>query len=215
MKKTSTKAEPIKIELAAAEKVALEQIVRRGKSEQRIVGRAKIILQLAAGKNNSQIARQLETDRSKVLLWRGRWREEWEWRREQVGEEKPLLRVVEEMLSDKARAGAPATFSAEQIVQIIAVACEKPEDAGRPISHWSVRELADEVLKRGIVQHISRRSVGRFLKSGGVKTGQGGVLVDGETSRPRAIYGTGERSLRFIQSGAGVSRKRSRGGQRG
>ena len=171
MKKTSTKAEPKKIELSAEEKVALEQIVRRGTGEQRIVGRAKIILKLAAGENHSRIARQLEIDRSKVLLWRGRWLTEWKRLKEQVCEAKPLLRVVEELLSDKARTGAPALFSAEQIVQIIAIAGEKPEEAGRPISHWSVRELADEALKRQIVVQISRRSVGRFLKSGGVKTG--------------------------------------------
>jgi putative transposase len=171
MEKTGTKAKLIKIELAAEEKVALEQIVRRGKSEHRIVGRAQIILKLAAGENNSRIARQLEVDRSKVLLWRGRWHAEWAELKARVGETKPLVGVIEELLSDKARAGAPASFSAEQIVQIIAIACEKPEDAGRPISHWSVRELADEALKRGIVVQISRRTVGRFLKSGGVKTG--------------------------------------------
>jgi putative transposase len=171
MEKISTKSEPIKIELSAEEKSALEQIVRRAKSEHRIVGRAKIILKLAAGENNSQIARQLEVDRSKVLLWRGRWWEEWARLKEQVSEAKPLLKVVEEMLSDKPRAGAPATFSAEQIVQIMAISCEKPEDSQRPISHWTVRELADEALKREIVEQISRRSVGRFLKAGGVKTG--------------------------------------------
>lgn len=171
MEKTGTKADLIKIELSAEEKIALEQIVRRGTSEHRIVGRAKIILKLAAGENNSQIARQLEVDRSKVLLWRGRWHQEWAELKVRVGEAKPLLKVIEELLSDKARAGAPAIFSAEQIVQIIAIACEKPEDAGRPISHWSVRELAEEALKRRIVGQISRRSVGRFLKSGGVKTG--------------------------------------------
>ncbi len=82
-----------------------------------------------------------------------------------------MLKVVEEMLSDKARAGAPTTFSAEQIVQITAIACEKPEDSERPISHWTARELADEALKRRIVEQISPRSVGRFLKSGGLKTG--------------------------------------------
>ena len=171
MEKTSTKAEPIKIELSAEEKVALEQIVRRGKSEHRIVGRAKIILKLAAGENNSQIARQLEIDRGKVLLWRGRWLTEWERLKAQVCEAKPLLRMVKEVLSDKPREGAPATFSAEQIVQIIAISCEKPEDSERPISHWSARELADEALKRQIVEQISPRSVGRFLKSGGLKTG--------------------------------------------
>ena len=162
MKKTSTKAEPKKIELSAEEKVALEQIVRRGTSEHRIVGRAKIILKLAAGENNSQIARQLEIDRSKVLLWRGRWLTEWKRLKQQVCEAQPLRRVIQEILSDKARAGAPASFSAEQIVQIIAISCEKPEDAGRPISHWTARELADEALKREIVGRISRRSVGRF-----------------------------------------------------
>lgn len=170
MEKISTKAEPIKIELSAEEKGALEQIVRRATSEHRIVGRAKIILKLAAGENNSKIARQLEIDRGKVLLWRSRWHEEWGSLKAQVSEAKPILKLVEEVLSDKAREGAPATFSAEQIVQIIAISCEKPEDSGRPISHWSARELADEALKRQIVGQISRRSVGRFLKSGGLKT---------------------------------------------
>ncbi len=130
MEKISTKSELSKIELSTEEKVVLEQIVRRGKSEQRLVGRAKIILKLAAGENNSQIARQLEIDRSTVLTWRGRWREEWEWRRSQVSEAKPLLRLVEEVLSDKPRAGAPSIFAAEEIVQIIAISCEKPEDRG-------------------------------------------------------------------------------------
>ena len=160
------------IELSVEEKAALEQLVRRGKTAHRIVVRAKIILKLAAGENNSQIARQLEIDRGQVLSWRGRWLQEWEGLKAQVCEAKPLLSLVEEVLSDKPRAGAPASFTAEQIVQIMAVACEKPEESGRPISHWSARELADESLKRKIVEQISPRSVGRFLKSGGIKTGQ-------------------------------------------
>ena len=55
------------------------------------------------------------------------------------------------------RPGAPATFSAEQWCQIIALACEPPEASGRPISHWTPRELADEACKRGIVATISKR----------------------------------------------------------
>ena len=62
------------------------------------------------------------------------------------------------------RPGTPATFSAEQICRIIAVACEEPEESGRPISEWTPRELADEVVKREIVESISPRQVGRFLK---------------------------------------------------
>src|SRR2546425_6097364 len=42
--------------------------------------------------------------------------------------------------------------------------CEKPSESERPISHWSQREIADKVMRRGLVPSISQRSVGRFLK---------------------------------------------------
>ena len=42
------------------------------------------------------------------------------------------------------------------------MACETPEKSGRPVSHWTPRKLADEVVKRGIVPSISVRHVGRF-----------------------------------------------------
>ena len=62
--------------------------------------------------------------------------------------------------------GYRAKFTAEHVTQILAVACEEPEKCGRPITHWTPRELADEVIKRGIVESISPRQVGRFLKIG-------------------------------------------------
>ena len=77
-----------------------------------------------------------------------------------------FLGLIAEILDDAPRPGGPATFSPEQIVQIVAVACEPPEKSGRPISHWTHRELADEVKKRQIVKDIAPRSVGRFLKTG-------------------------------------------------
>ncbi len=51
-------------------------------------------------------------------------------------------------------------------MQVVAVACEQPQSSNRPISHWTPRELALEVVKRGIVPEISPRSVARFLKRG-------------------------------------------------
>jgi putative transposase len=77
-----------------------------------------------------------------------------------------LRTLLEQVLDDAPRPGKPATFSPEQIVQIVALACEPPEKSGRPISHWTARELADEAKKRQIVRDISPRSVGRFLKTG-------------------------------------------------
>ncbi len=74
------------------------------------------------------------------------------------------------VLSDEQRPGGPGKFSLEQVVQIVAVACEQPTSSRRPISHWTPRELAAEVVKRGIVEEISPRSVGRNLKRGNAAT---------------------------------------------
>ena len=93
------------------------------------------------------------------------------------GSDKALTTMIVQALADHPRSGAPATFTAEQIVQIVAVACEDPADSGRPVSHWTPREVAEEVRKRGLVETISTRSVGRFLKSGGFVAPSGRVLA--------------------------------------
>ena len=66
--------------------------------------------------------------------------------------------------SDRQRPGTTKSFTVEQVVKIVALACESPEKSERPVSHWTPSELADEAIKRGIVEKISPRSVGRFLK---------------------------------------------------
>ena len=73
-------------------------------------------------------------------------------------------------MSDAHRSGSPGKFSAEQVAQIIAIACEVPQDSGYPVSHWTAQEIALEAEKRGIVNSISERQVGRFLKRGGSTT---------------------------------------------
>ncbi len=79
---------------------------------------------------------------------------------------------VLERLVDAPRPGGPATFSLEQILQLFAIACEKPETYGRAISHWTARELADEMIKQGIVESISPRHVGRLLDEADLKLHQ-------------------------------------------
>jgi putative transposase len=85
--------------------------------------------------------------------------------------------AVVERWQDTPRSGALCTFSPEQWCQIMALACEPPTNAGRPISHWTPRELADEAIKRGIVATISERHVGRFLKSGRAQTASQSLLA--------------------------------------
>jgi putative transposase len=77
-----------------------------------------------------------------------------------------LAQAIAAVLADAPRPGAPGTFTAEQVVQIITLACRPPEQLGRPVAAWTPRELADEAVKQGIVDTISPRTVGRFLNGG-------------------------------------------------
>lgn len=63
------------------------------------------------------------------------------------------------------RRGSPGTFSAAQVCEILAVACEPPEQSGRPSTHWTRNELREEVITRGLVENISASQVGRYLRA--------------------------------------------------
>ena len=138
-------------------------------TSQRLFERCQIILMSAAGVSNIEQGRRLGMDRQRARRWRRRWAECKEHLAiaEQGGaSDKDLAKLIKEILSDAPRAGVTPKFSAEQLTQIIAVACEPPEDSGRPVTHWTPPELATEVIKRGIVESISPRHVDRLLKGG-------------------------------------------------
>jgi transposase len=168
----SSGPQPMPIKLTERQKTTLEQITRRQTASQNLVRRAKIILTIAAGKNNQQTAQRLALHRETVITWRERWLRATPSllvaEQEAVGAQE-WLGLIETVLADAPRSGTPVTFSPEDIVQIVAVACEKPELSDRPISHWTPWELADEVIQRKIVTTISPRSVGRFLDEADLK----------------------------------------------
>jgi transposase len=115
-----------------------------------------MILAAAEGKRNAEIAREVGVSVDTVRSWRMRW----------IGlQAVPLSEVsVVERLTDVQRPGRPSEITAEQTCQIVALACEQPKE--RPISHWTGREIADEVMRRGILQEISPRHAARLLKRG-------------------------------------------------
>ena len=80
-----------------------------------------------------------------------------------------LERTIEGCLQDAPRPGRPPDFSPLEIVSIISIACEKPEASGRPISKWTIREIADEAVKCQIVTEISASHVARILRSVNLK----------------------------------------------
>ncbi len=70
---------------------------------------------------------------------------------------------IHSILIDRPRPETPPTFTAQQVVRIIALACEDPQEAGVPVTEWTPRELAQKASERGIVETISARTVERFL----------------------------------------------------
>ena len=163
----SQQASPI--HLSPIQHELLQRMVHRAKSEQRLVKRGHIILEAAQGTSNTKIAQQWQVDYETVRRWRDRWHAAESRLQviEATGKPKLLSQAIEVLLSDEQRPGAPATFTFEQFMQIMALACEKPEAVDRPVSAWTPRELADEAVKRGIVSKISSRTVERFLNRGG------------------------------------------------
>ena len=148
----------ISVVLKQEERAALLRLTRRHSSAQQLVLRARVVLEASEGKSNAVIARELSTSVETVRLWRGRW----------VAQQEIKLtdRPIEERLADAPRPGVPARISAEQRCQMEMLACEAPSQSGRPISQWTGREIADELVRRGIVERISRRHAARLLKKG-------------------------------------------------
>jgi transposase len=174
----SPKAMPIT--LSSRQEVLLKQLVRCGSNPHRLVRRAQLVLAAAAGKSNTQISQHLELDRGQVRLWRNRWLAasvELAVTEIEGASDEKLIKLIKQVLSDEAREGTPNFFNTEKVIQIVAIACEKPPESERPVSHWTAKELAQEAVKRAIVEKISARSVGRFLKRSDITTAPSSLLV--------------------------------------
>ena len=169
-----------RVQMTARQRACLEQMARRQTSPQRRVRRATMLLARETGVTQCHIRRQMHLNRGTVQMWCRRWcalvptLAQME---ADKGSDTALTTMMVGALADHPRAGTPATFTAEQIVHIVAVACADPAEFGRPVSHWTPREVAEEVRKRGMVETISTRRVGRFLQSGGCAAPSGRLLA--------------------------------------
>ncbi len=147
---------PDPLSLTEVERNEVERLVRRHSTGQQMALRGRIILEANAGKNNSQIARELGISVETVRAWRTRWLAL-----------QPVAASdlsVQDRLSDAPRPGRRSQITAEQTCQLIAMACAQPKE--RPISQWTGREIADEAMARGIIKQISPRHAARLLKKG-------------------------------------------------
>ena len=170
---------PAPFPLTDRQRTILEEMMHRRRRPHDKVQRATLIVQSADGARTRHRAEALEVSDPTVRLWRTRWAHATPQLAAAAAEadEETLRGLIHPGLRDAPRRGRPATFTPEQLCQLVAVACEAPEDCGRPVPHWTPWELADEVIKRGLVPTISPRSVGRFLKRSGPQTTSVAVLA--------------------------------------
>ena len=163
---------PTVVDLTQPEREALERFVKRHTTPQQLVLRSRIVLAAADGLNNTQIARTLDVSIHTARLWRQRW----------LSFQAVSLADLDvaARLADLPRPGAPGHITAEQLCQIVALACEPPAQSGRPITHWTQRELAEEIITRRILPRISPRHAGRLFKIARSQAASKSLLVDTE-----------------------------------
>lgn len=148
-----TRGVRIRVNINNEEKIELESFVRRRSSPQDLVMRANIILQAAERCPRKLIANILGVSSTCVTRWTQRWEQG------QENEEPALSRLM-----DLHRSGRPSNIEPEQLCKLVALACENPEAYGRPITHWTRKELTNEAIKQDIFTEISSRHLGRLLK---------------------------------------------------
>ena len=129
-----------KIVLNEEEQAVLEKIVRSKLSSVRLAQRAQIVLLANEGKQNKEIAQELEVGRVQVSRWRSRYCE--------FG--------LGGIKQDLPRGAPPVTVDVERLVELTTQS--KPENA----THWSTRMMAAEL-------GVSAASVSRHWRRLGLK----------------------------------------------
>jgi transposase len=111
------------------EKDKLTLLVRRPKTSQALALRARIVLAIDAGLNNSQVSAKLSVTKPTVGKWRKRF----------------LLKRMEGLL-DEPRPGAPRSITDKQVEAVVTKTLESTPDNA---THWSTRLMAK---KTGLTQ---------------------------------------------------------------
>lgn len=138
----------VKIELTAQEREELEKNVKGQKVEKRLYIRSQIILLSAEGKECTEISKILHISEKTCRKWRNRFAQN------------RLDGIV-----DLERSGAPDTFTEEERLEIIKLACKQPEIA----KNWTLAYITERA-KEKIGRSISIETVRQILKSADKKT---------------------------------------------
>jgi putative transposase len=160
-----------KIEVSEKQKMILKKLSKSTHIELHLKLRSSIILDADDGMSNTDISLKYIITRNTVRHWRKQWEKSYSETCE-LESEMPLKlkEQIRNVLSDEYRSGRNARFTQEQVAEIINLSLQSPESVGVPVSHWTSTSLAKKSIELGIVDSISERQVGRFLKKYGHKS---------------------------------------------
>ena len=138
---------PRTIRLNELDEREIGQLVRDGRTEQRIARRAQVLL---AMKDPDTIVSKLcqQTGMTRMGIWHMCRRYE---------------SVGLDAIYDAPRSGRPREITALQRVGIEQLACCEPSGVGLEMTHWSMRSLAEIAMKRGLVPHVAQSTVSLIL----------------------------------------------------
>lgn len=142
------------LELGEQELEELLRLRNSARAQMRLVQRAGIILEAAAGGTAEQIGARAGVSDKSVRKWTARYQA----RRKARPDE-----GLECWLADAKRTGTPERIDPLAWVDLLALATSEPSASGRPITHWTQRELAEQMRLGGRVGSIHFTTVGRFL----------------------------------------------------
>lgn len=169
------------IELDGHEKMLLEKMIRSRTLGKGVQQRAQIVLAAAEKLTNIQIVEKYGIEKHRVARWRSRFcqlHEQWKQLDEKL---RPTMTqtLLLQWFTDRKGRGRKRRITADQRARIIALACEPPSKHGYPNTHWSVRLLAKEAVRQGIVESIAFQTVASFLKCSRPAAAQMRVLPEG------------------------------------
>lgn len=133
------------VHLKAEERRKLLGIVSKGRNKAVVIQRAHILLKVDEGKTDADISQVLYVSEQTIRRIRLRFAQEG-------------LQVA---LEDKPHPATGSGLDEKQEARIIALACSEPP-AGQ--ARWTLELLTQEVLKDGIVTHLSPETVRLLLK---------------------------------------------------
>ena len=156
----------VTITLEACEQSLLEHIHRKRSVAEDQKERIQIVLAAATGLQNKDITFQYGLERHRVSKWRKRWaKQHQDWQQSDAQLRPPMSeRLVLLWLDDQKGRGRKIQITVEQRAKVAGLSLETPEHNGLPVTHWTLKLLAEMSKQHGIVEAISRSTVYRILK---------------------------------------------------